>query len=103
MFLKVSPLKEIMRFGKKEKISPQFFSLYEILKHFKEVAYELDLPPKLAAVHLVFYVSMLKCIGDSSLVFPFVLESRITFPMKKSQSKFLIGNSRGKVIRMWCQ
>ncbi|XP_069151846.1 uncharacterized protein [Solanum lycopersicum] len=36
-----------------------------------KVAYELDLPSDLEAIHPVFYVSMLhKCIGDPSRVFP---------------------------------
>ena len=35
------------------------------------VAYELDLPSDLGAVHPVFHVSMLrKCIGDPSRIFP---------------------------------
>ncbi|WMV33672.1 hypothetical protein MTR67_027057 [Solanum verrucosum] len=35
------------------------------------VAYELELPQELAAVHPVFHISMLKkCMGDPSLIIP---------------------------------
>ncbi|WMV41669.1 hypothetical protein MTR67_035054 [Solanum verrucosum] len=65
VFLKVSPMKGVMRFGKKEKFSPRFVGPYRILKRVGKVAYELELPAKLAAVHPVFHISLLKkCVGD---------------------------------------
>ncbi|XP_015060539.1 uncharacterized protein LOC107006521 [Solanum pennellii] len=43
----------------------------KIVRRIGKVAYELDLPSDLEAVHPVFHVSMLrKCIGDPSIVFP---------------------------------
>ncbi|KAK4729469.1 hypothetical protein R3W88_022457 [Solanum pinnatisectum] len=60
-----------MRFGKKGKLSPRYIGPYRISKRVGSVAYELELPQELAAVHLVFHVSMLKkCMGDSSLIIP---------------------------------
>ncbi|KAK4731177.1 hypothetical protein R3W88_024165 [Solanum pinnatisectum] len=42
-----------------------------ISKRVGNVAYELDLPQELAAVHPVFHISMLKkCMGDPSLIIP---------------------------------
>ncbi|XP_070032394.1 uncharacterized protein [Nicotiana tomentosiformis] len=58
--LKVSPLKGIMSFEKKGKLSPRFISPFEVLRRVGEVAYELALPPTLSGVHLVFHVSMLR-------------------------------------------
>ena len=60
-----------MRFGKKGKLSPRYIGPYQIIRKIGQVAYELDLPSDLEAVHPVFHVSMLrKCIGDPSRVFP---------------------------------
>ncbi|XP_070029986.1 uncharacterized protein [Nicotiana sylvestris] len=71
VFLKVSPMKGVMRFGKKGKLSPRYIGPYRILRRIRQVAYELELPQELATVHLVFHVSMLKkLMGDPSLVVP---------------------------------
>ena len=60
VLLKVSPMKGVMRFGKRGKISPRYIGPFEVLKHVGEVAYKLALPPELSGVHPVFHVSMLK-------------------------------------------
>ena len=39
VFLKVSPMKGVMRFGKKGKLSPRFVGPFEILKRIGKVAY----------------------------------------------------------------
>ncbi|KAH0658081.1 hypothetical protein KY289_026829 [Solanum tuberosum] len=68
---KVSPMKGVMRFGKKGKLSPRYIGPYRIAKRIGKVAYELELPQELAAVHPVFHVSMLKmCMGDPSFIIP---------------------------------
>ena len=60
VFLKVSPWWKMLRFGKKRKLIPRFISPYEILERIGPVAYRLALPPKLAKLHDVFHVSMLR-------------------------------------------
>ena len=60
MFLKVSPWKKILRFGRKGKLSPRFIGPYEILERIRPVAYRLALPLELAKLHDVFHVSMLQ-------------------------------------------
>jgi hypothetical protein len=61
-YLRVSPLRGIKRFGIKGKLAPQFIGPYKILARKGEVAYKLELPEVLAAVHDVFHVSQLmKC------------------------------------------
>ena len=60
VLLKVSPMKGVMRFGKRGKLSPRYIRPFEVLKRVGEVAYELALPPGMSGVHPVFHVSMLK-------------------------------------------
>ena len=64
-------MKGVMRFGKKGKLSPRYVGPYRILKRIGKVAYELELPADLAAVHLVFHISLLKkCVGDPASIVP---------------------------------
>ncbi|XP_070013471.1 uncharacterized protein [Nicotiana sylvestris] len=44
VFLKVSPMKGVMQFGKKGKLSPMYVGPYKIIQRIGRVAYELDLP-----------------------------------------------------------
>ena len=60
VFLKVSPMKGVMRFGKKGKLSPRYVGPYNILKEVGKVEYKLELPAELAAMHPVFHISLLK-------------------------------------------
>ena len=60
VFLKVSPMKGVMRFGKKGKLAPRYIGPFEIRSEVGEVAYRLVLPPELSRIHPVFHVSMLR-------------------------------------------
>ncbi|WMV09969.1 hypothetical protein MTR67_003354 [Solanum verrucosum] len=60
VFLKVSPIKGVMRFSKKDKICPRYIRPFEILDCVGPVAYRLALPPSLDGVHPVLHLSMLK-------------------------------------------
>ncbi|KAA0025823.1 pol protein [Cucumis melo var. makuwa] len=60
VFLKVTPMKGVLRFEKKGKLNPLFVGPFEILEWIGPVAYRLALPPSFSAVHDVFYVSMLR-------------------------------------------
>ena len=59
VFLKISPIKGVVRFGKKGKLSPRYTGPFEILGRVGAVAYHLALPPSMSRVHNVFHVSML--------------------------------------------
>ena len=60
VFLKISPWKVVIRFGKRGTLSLRFIGLYKIVKRVGPIAYRLALPPKLVGVHDVFHVSMLQ-------------------------------------------
>ena len=60
VFLKVSPWKKVMRFGRKGKLSPRFIGSYEVIEKVGPVAYRLALPQELEKIHNVFHVSMLR-------------------------------------------
>ncbi|XP_041017894.1 uncharacterized protein LOC121260111 [Juglans microcarpa x Juglans regia] len=60
VFLKVAPMKGIMRFDKKGKMSPRYLGLFDVLERIGAAAYRLALPPQLSAIHDVFYVSLLR-------------------------------------------
>ncbi|KAI5342008.1 hypothetical protein L3X38_009883 [Prunus dulcis] len=60
VFLKLSPWKGVMRFGKRGKLSPRYIGPYEITERIGLVAYRLALPTELSRIHDVFHVSMLR-------------------------------------------
>ena len=60
VFLKVSPIKGVMRFGKKGKLAPRYIEPFKIRSRVCEVACRLALPPELSQIHPVFHVSMLR-------------------------------------------
>ena len=60
VFLKVSPTRGVVRFGKKGKLSLRFIGPFEIIQRVGECAYRLALPPSLSGVHDGFHVSMLR-------------------------------------------
>ena len=59
VFLKVSPMKGLMRFRKKKKLTPRYIGPFEILDRVGGVSFRLALPPQMSQVHPVFHVFML--------------------------------------------
>ncbi|MBO1765190.1 hypothetical protein JQN64_28895, partial [Escherichia coli] len=59
VFIKISPMKKVMRFGKQGKLTPRYVGPYKILERIGKVAYKLALPEEMKAMHNVFHVSQL--------------------------------------------
>lgn len=90
VFLKVTPIKRIKRFGKKGKLSLRFVGPFEILKMIGSVAYQLALLPEWDGTHdVLIHVSMLrKYISDPSHVIdysPLQLEEGLTYVQQPIQ------------------
>jgi hypothetical protein len=60
VYLKVSPMKGMKRFGMKGKLAPCYTEPFPILENSRSVAYKLELPLSLAGVYDIFHVLQLK-------------------------------------------
>jgi hypothetical protein len=60
VYLWVSPLKGVRRFGIKGKLSLRYIGPYPIIDKYGPTSYQVELPAKLSGVDNVFHVSQLK-------------------------------------------
>jgi hypothetical protein len=60
MYLKVSPMRGVHRFGVRGKLAPRYVGPYKVLAWRGPVAYSIQLPDILSAIHDVFHVFELK-------------------------------------------
>ncbi|XP_015068747.1 uncharacterized protein LOC107013322 [Solanum pennellii] len=71
VYLQISLMKRMIRFGRKGKLIIPYMDPYQVLKRVCKVSYELELPNELAQDHPVFHVSMIKkCIGNPVSILP---------------------------------
>jgi hypothetical protein len=84
VYLRVSPMKGVKRFGMKGKLAPHYIRPFPNLEECETVAYKLDLPPSLAGLCDIFHASQLKkCLKALvDVVFPEVtlLEADLSYP-----------------------
>jgi hypothetical protein len=84
VYLRVSPMKGVKRFGEKGKLAPRYIGPFPILEKCGTVAYKLDLPPSLTGVHNIFHMLQLKkCLKALvDVVLPEVapLEADLSYP-----------------------
>jgi hypothetical protein len=63
VYPKVSPMRGLHRFKIRGKLAPRYIGPLKILEQLGEVAYQLELPPRLSDVHDLFHVLQLrKCL-----------------------------------------
>jgi hypothetical protein len=83
VYLEVSSMKGIKRFGVKRKLSPRYIGPFPILEKCGTVEYKLELSPSLA-IHNTFHVSQLKkcSMAPVDVVLPEAapLEADLTYP-----------------------
>jgi hypothetical protein len=63
VYLRVSLMKGVRRFGIKGKLAPpppRYIGLYPIIDKYESLSYQVELPSKLSGVHNVFHVPQLK-------------------------------------------
>ena len=103
VYLRVSPLRVIKRFGVKGKLAPRFVGPYRVLECMGEVAYKLELPEELSGVHDVFHVSQLKkCHAERDMVplEAIQLDSDLTYEEKPVKIlEYASRVTRSKVIK----
>ena len=101
MFLKISSFEGVIRFGKREKLSPRYIGPFEILRRQGAVAYELALPLELSGVHPVFHVSMLrKYLPDESHVLqPQAVEVDSQMLCRRTHSRSRPASSKTSFVR----
>ena len=101
VWLKISPMKGVVRFGRRGKLSPRYIGPFEILSRVGDCAYQLTLPPALSAVHNVFHVSMLrKYVLDASHVLDFT-ELGVTLDLTTVEWPVAIVDREERVLRNW--
>jgi hypothetical protein len=85
VYLKVSPMNNVKRFGVKGKLSPRYIGPFPILEKCGNVAYKLKLPPSLVGVHDIFHVSQLKkCLkAPVDVIFPEVAPLKVDFDISR--------------------
>jgi hypothetical protein len=76
VYLRVSLMKVVRRFGIEEKLAPRYIGSYPIIDKYGSTSYQVELLAKLSGVHNVFHVSQLnRCLKPPIDV---IIESAIT-------------------------
>ena len=64
VFLKLSPRKGVVRFGKRGKLNPRYIGPFEIVDGIGPVAYRLDFPEEFSRVHNVSHTPTSPCYAN---------------------------------------
>lgn len=55
--MSMSPLKRMVRFGSLEKLASELVGRFLMLERIRSLSYKVELPKKMAGVHIVFHMS----------------------------------------------
>ena len=77
VFLRTSPVKQVMRFHQKGKLNPRYVRPFKVIGRVAKAAYRLALLFAMTGIHDVFYVSMLK---------KYITDPRIFYSTQKLKS-----------------
>jgi hypothetical protein len=102
VYLKVSPIRGVKRFGVKGKLAPRYIGPYQILARRGEVAYQLSLPENLSAVHDVSQLKKCLRVPEEQLpVEGLEVQEDLTYTEKPAQILETADRvTRRKTIRM---
>ncbi|XP_075489502.1 uncharacterized protein LOC142528344 [Primulina tabacum] len=102
-YVKVSPMRGVVRFSKGGKLNPRYVGPFEILEKVGTLACRLALPPNMSRIHNVFHVSQLRrYIPDPSHVLevePLLTEGNLGEGMKYEEVLIRIVDTKEQVLR----
>ncbi|XP_073031304.1 uncharacterized protein [Primulina eburnea] len=102
-YVKVSPMKGVVRFGKSGKLNPRYVGPFEILEKVGTLAYRLAFPPGMSRIHNVFHISQLrKYVPDPSHVLkvtPLMIEGKLNEELIFEEVPTRIVDSEDQVLR----
>jgi hypothetical protein len=103
VYLRVSPMKGVCRFGIKGKVAPRYIAPYPIIDKYGPTSYQVELPSKLSGVYNVFHVSQLKrCLKPTvDLGGISHQDSRPTWPSHPQQVYSVLQGSMEWSFRKW--
>ncbi|XP_073298321.1 uncharacterized protein [Primulina huaijiensis] len=102
-YVKVSPMREVVRFSKAGKLNPRYVGLFEIFQKVGTLACRLALPPNMSIIYNVFHVSQLrKYIPDPSHVLEvelLLIEGNLGEELKYKEIPIRIVDTKEQVLR----
>ncbi|XP_075486269.1 uncharacterized protein LOC142525869 [Primulina tabacum] len=102
-YVKVSPMRGVVRFSKVGKLNPRYVGPFEILERVGTLACRLALPPSMSRIHNVFHVSQLrKYIPNPSHVLevePLLIEGNLGEGLKYEEIPIRIVDTKEQVLR----
>ncbi|XP_042410560.1 uncharacterized protein LOC122000054 [Zingiber officinale] len=103
VYIKISPMKGVVRFNKVEKLNPRYVGPFEILEKVGSLAYRLALPPDMSRIHNVFHVSQLRrYIADPRHILeagPLLVEGNLNEELKYEEVLIRIIDTKDQVLR----
>ncbi|XP_073035321.1 uncharacterized protein [Primulina eburnea] len=102
-YVKVSPMRAVVRFNKAGKLNPRYVGPFEISEKVGTLAYRLVLPPSMSRIHNVFHVSQLRrYIPDPSHVLeikPLLVEGNLGEELKYEEVPIRIVDTKEQVLK----